>query len=55
MIASMRRFDAGGYIDERNSPVRGIKREVRSTLLPAPALGNPPGFCVARAGADHGC
>src|SRR3954452_22486309 len=32
MIASMRRFDAGGYIDERNSPVWGIKREGRSTL-----------------------
>src|SRR3954469_18841262 len=44
MIASMRRFDAGGQIDERNSPVRGIKHEVRFALLPAPAVGNPPDF-----------
>ena len=40
MIGWMRRFDAGAYIDERNSLARGIIREVCSTpqLRPAPAI-----------------
>src|SRR5436305_13398825 len=37
MIGQMRRLDAGGWSDERNSPGRGIKREVRSALCHRPA------------------